>query len=134
MGRRSRPPWTAEELLTGAVEVSVMLSFLQSAERQGLRPLFYQSSAEGRVVLEASGAERLADLIVRPRVGVRDEREAALADGIFELLPQHCHLSLMLKALPRIEPIIELWPATGDEARPPAAPGDGAAAMAPTPG
>jgi len=101
--------WTAEELLTGAVEVSVMMAFLQHAEREGLHPLFYQSSAEARAIVDGEGRERLTDLIVRPRVGVRNATEASLAEALFERLPTECHLGLMLKAPPRIQPIIELW-------------------------
>jgi len=101
--------WTAEELLTGAVELSVMMAFLQRAEREGLCPLFYQSSAETRAVVEGDGTERVTDVIVRPRVGVQHENEVSLVQFIFEQLPMQCHLGLMLKALPRIQPIIEVW-------------------------
>jgi hypothetical protein len=104
--------WTAEELLTGAVEVSVMLAFLQRAEQLGFRPLFYQSSAEGRTIVEGDGTERLTDLIVRPRVGVRSDEEISLVESIFEQVPHRCHLGLMLKSKPRIQPIIEVWPVT----------------------
>lgn len=109
--------WTAEELLTGAVEVSVMMAFLKRAERLGFRPLFYQSSAEGRVVVEGDGTERLTDLIVRPRVGVRNEHETSLVQSIFEQIPGQCPLGRMLKNQPRIQPIIELWDAN-EEAEP----------------
>jgi hypothetical protein len=112
--------WTAEELLTGAVEVSVMLAFLQRAEQLGFRPIFYQSSAEGRTVVEGDGTERLTDLIVRPRVGVRCDEEISLVESIFEQVPHRCHLGLMLKALPRIQPIIEVWPTEAERLPQPA--------------
>ena len=104
--------WRPEELLIGAVELGVMLRFLSLAERVGLRPLSYQSSALGRFRGHADEGSQLIDLIVRPRVGVEREEEVAQAEALFELLMREPPDAGLLRVPPRLQPEVQLWHVT----------------------
>lgn len=104
--------WRPEELLIGAVELGVMLRFLSMAERVGLRPLSYQSSALGRFRGHAEEGCQLIDLIVRPRVGVEREEEVALAEALFERLVHEPPDAGLLRVPPRLQPEVQLWHVT----------------------
>ncbi|WP_375765545.1 hypothetical protein NR798_27980 [Archangium gephyra] len=108
-GNWNEGQWNPETLLIGAVEGRTLLAFLEQARALGVEVLFYQSSAVARRVDGPDGLPHYTDLIVRPHVAVRSEREAALARGIFEALPERCFPSSMLRLTPRIEPIIDTW-------------------------
>lgn len=101
--------WNPETLLVGAVEGRTHQVFLEQARAQGVEILFYQSTAMARRVEGPDGCPRYTDLIVRPHVAVRGEREAAQVRRIFQLLPERCFPSSMLRLTPRIEPIIDIW-------------------------
>ena len=110
-GQTSHPEeqWNPEALLVGAVEGRTLVAFLEQARALGIEVLFYQSSAVTRRVDGPDGLPHYTDLIVRPHVAVRGERDARLARCIFESLPERCFPSSMLRLTPRIEPIIDTW-------------------------
>ncbi|OJT22576.1 hypothetical protein BO221_22695 [Archangium sp. Cb G35] len=101
--------WNPETLLVGAVEGRTLWAFLEQARSLGVEVLFYQSSAVARRADGPDGLPHYTDLIVRPHVAVRSEKDANLARGIFEALPERCFPSSMLRLTPRIEPIIDTW-------------------------
>ncbi len=102
--------WDPETLLIAAVEGRTFLAFLEQARALEVEVLFYQSSAVARRVEDGpEGLPHYTDLIVRPHVAVRGEKDALLARRIFEALPERCFPSSMLKLTPRIEPIIDTW-------------------------
>ncbi|MDY7228229.1 hypothetical protein [Hyalangium rubrum] len=108
-GQSSLDCWTPEALLVGAVEGRTLLSFLERAKTEGLEILFYQSSAMGRRVDNPGATPHFTDIIVRPHVAVRNEEDAKRARHIFEELPRGCFPSSMMRLLPRIEPVVEIW-------------------------
>jgi organic hydroperoxide reductase OsmC/OhrA len=101
--------WNPEALLVGAVEGRTLLAFLEQTRALGVEVLFYQSSAVARRVDGPDGLPHYTDLIVRPHVAVRGESDATLVRHIFEMLPERCFPSSMLRLTPRIEPIIDTW-------------------------
>jgi organic hydroperoxide reductase OsmC/OhrA len=101
--------WNPEALLVGAVEGRTLLAFLEKARAAGVQVLFYQSSAVARRVDGPDGLPHYTDLIVRPHVAVRGEKDATIVRSIFEALPECCFPSSMLRLTPRIEPIIDIW-------------------------
>jgi hypothetical protein len=101
--------WNPETLLVGAVEGRTLSAFLEEARALEVEVLFYQSSAVARRVDGPDGLPHYTDLIVRPHVAVRGEREAMLVRRIFDALPERCFPSSMLRLTPRIEPIIDIW-------------------------
>jgi organic hydroperoxide reductase OsmC/OhrA len=101
--------WNPETLLVGAVEGRTLAAFLEQARALDVEVLFYQSTAVARRVDGPDGLPHYTDLIVRPHVAVRGEREAALVRRIFDSLPERCFPSSMLCLTPRIEPIIDTW-------------------------
>ena len=108
--------WRPEELLIGAVELGVMLRFLALADREGLRPLSYQSSALGRFRGHAEEGCQLIDLIVRPRVGVAQPDEVPRAEALFAQLSRAPPDAGLLRVTPRVQPSVQwesLEPLTG---------------------
>ena len=101
--------WNPEKLLIAAVEGRTFLAFMEQARALEVEVLFYQSSAVARRVDGPDGLPHYTDLIVRPHVAVRGEKDTTLARRIFESLPERCFPSSMLKLTPRIEPIIDTW-------------------------
>ncbi len=106
---RMEEKWNPEALLVGAVEGRTLLAFMEQARAAGVQVLFYQSSAVARRVDGPDGLPHYTDLIVRPHVAVRGEKEAMVVRSIFEALPERCFPSSMLRLTPRIEPIIDTW-------------------------
>jgi hypothetical protein len=108
-GRAPEDVWAPEELLVAAVEGRTLLAFLEQARAHGLKVLFYQSSALGRCVELPGGSPHFADLIVRPHVAVRSGEDAEQVLRIFETLPARLFPSSILRLMPRIEPVVEVW-------------------------
>ncbi|HEX8705956.1 MAG TPA: hypothetical protein VF815_44380 [Myxococcaceae bacterium] len=108
-GRTPEDVWSPEELLVAAVEGRTLLAFLEGARARSIEVLFYQSTALGRCVELPGGSPHFTDLIVRPHVAVRREEDAQQLQSIFETLPFELFPSSILRLMPRIEPIIEVW-------------------------
>ncbi len=108
-GRTPENAWSPEELLVAAVEGRTLLAFLERARARGVEVLFYQSTALGRCVELPGGSPHFTDLIVRPLVAVRGAEDAQQVLSIFETLPLELFPSSILRLMPRIEPIIEVW-------------------------
>ncbi len=89
--------WSPEDLLVGAVESCLMLTFLALAQAKGLEPLSYESHAEG--LLESlEGKYRITEITVEPTVMVRSEADLAAAREISSKVEANCFISNSTKA------------------------------------
>ncbi|MBO3087084.1 OsmC family protein [Cellulomonas dongxiuzhuiae] len=70
--------WSPEDLLVGALSQCHMLWFLHLAANAGVVVVGYTDSASGTMRIEAAGHGQFTEVVLRPRVTVRN---AALADG-----------------------------------------------------
>src|ERR1700730_9172126 len=75
--------WAPEELLVGSVNTCMMLTFLTLAQAKGLTPVRYESEAEG-LLENIEGKYRITEVMVRPRVGLKDKAELECAREIME--------------------------------------------------
>jgi organic hydroperoxide reductase OsmC/OhrA len=66
--------WAPEELLVGALNTCMMLTFLTLAQARGLTPVGFESDAEG-LLENVEGQYHIAEVTVRPRVTLKSEAE-----------------------------------------------------------
>jgi len=103
--------WSPEDLLVGSLSQCHMLWFLHLAATAGVVVTGYGDSASGTMRIEAAGHGRFTEVVLHPRVTVRD---AALADGTpvnDELLAglhraahEHCFIARSVNFTVRQEP------------------------------
>jgi len=89
--------WAPEELLVGAVNTCMMLTFLTLAQAKGLAPVRYESEAEG-LLENLEGKYRITEVMVRPRVSLKDEAEIERAREIMEGVEAQCFISNSVKS------------------------------------
>ena len=70
--------WSPEDLMVGALSQCHMLWFLHLAATTGVVVVGYEDAASGTMRIEAAGHGQFTEVVLRPRVTVRN---AALADG-----------------------------------------------------
>ena len=84
--------WCPEELLIGAVNSCLMLTFLNFAGRRKLEISAYESSAEATVE-NADGKYRVTRIRVQPRVSLGRENDIPLAQKVFKDAKEACIIS-----------------------------------------
>ncbi|MEH2506617.1 organic hydroperoxide reductase OsmC/OhrA [Bradyrhizobium sp. AZCC 1578] len=89
--------WAPEELLVGSVNTCMMLTFLTLAQSKGLTPVRYESEAEG-LLENIEGKYRITEVIVRPRVAVKDNAEFERAREIMESVEAQCFISNSIRS------------------------------------
>lgn len=109
--------WCPEELMIGAVNSCLMLTFLTFAQRRQLEIPGYESRAEGTVE-SAGGKFRVTRIKVQPEVLLSRENDIPLARDVFKDAKEACIISNSVNAQ------IDLIPEFKISARP--VPGGGA--------
>jgi organic hydroperoxide reductase OsmC/OhrA len=89
--------WAPEELLVGSVNTCMMLTFLTLAQAKGLTPVRYESEAEG-LLENVEGKYRITEVMVRPRVSLKDKAELEPAREIMETVEAQCFISNSIKS------------------------------------
>lgn len=84
--------WTPEELLTGAIEACVLMTFLYFAKRQQIGLLRYTSHAEVRIEKTPDGL-RFTEMSVTLEIGVASPADADKAAHAFERAKKYCPVS-----------------------------------------
>ena len=89
--------WAPEELLVGSVNTCMMLTFLTLAQAKGLTPVRYESEAEG-LLENIEGKYRITEVMVRPRVSLKDKAELERAREIMDGVEAQCFISNSIKS------------------------------------
>lgn len=89
--------WAPEELLVGSVNTCMMLTFLTLAQSKGLTPVRYESEAEG-LLENIEGKYRITEVMVRPRVTLKDKAEFERAREIMESVEAQCFISNSIRS------------------------------------
>ena len=89
--------WAPEELLVGSLNTCMMLTFLTLAQAKGLTPVRYESEAEG-LLENIEGKYRITEVMVRPRVGLKDKAELEWTREIMESVKAQCFISNFIKS------------------------------------
>src|ERR1700680_1724208 len=95
--------WAPEELLVGSVNTCMMLTFLTLAQTKGLTPARYESEAEG-LLENIEGSYRITEVMVRPRVSLKDKAELERAREIMESVEAQCFISNSIKSKVSLAP------------------------------
>lgn len=94
--------WTPEELLTGAVEASVLMVFLYFVKQQQVGLRRYASHAEARIEKTPDGL-RFTDMSLTMEIGVASPTDANKAAHAVELAEKYCPVSQALNFPVHIE-------------------------------
>ena len=94
--------WSPEHLFVAAAEVCLMTTFLAIAETSNLEYTEYSSQAEGLLEKTEQGY-MITEIVIRPRVVIKDPAALDRARRIIEKAEQHCLISKSMKTRVRVE-------------------------------
>ena len=95
--------WSPEEMLVGALNTCLMLTFLTLAQARGLTPVGYESEAEG-LLENVEGKYRITEITVWPRVALKSEGELELAQKTMEGVEAQCFISNSITSRVKLTP------------------------------
>jgi peroxiredoxin-like protein len=95
--------WSPEDLFVSSINICVLTTFLAIVQRQGIKFISYQSEAEGKLQM-AEGVFMFTQVVVRPRVEVKDEEMATAVSQALEKAERHCLISSSVKTQVTVEP------------------------------
>ena len=101
--------WTPEDMLVGALNSCLMLTFLALAQSKGLGPLGYESEAEG-LLENIDGRYRITEITVQPRVAVKSQADLEAAQKIMESVEPNCFISNSISAKVKLSPEFRIDP------------------------
>jgi len=84
--------WSPEELLVGALNTCLMLTFLSYAKHKGLEVVAYESHADG-LLENVDGKYRVTEITVEPRVALKSEGDFGRAGEIMKSAKEGCFIS-----------------------------------------
>jgi peroxiredoxin-like protein len=95
--------WSPEHLFVASAEACLMTTFLAIAENSKLEFASYSSSAEGKLEKTAEGY-RITEIILYPKVTIKDASAAERAKRIIEKAEQHCLISNSMNSQIKLVP------------------------------
>ena len=102
--------WSPEELLVGALNTCLMLTFLTLAQGKGVTPAQYVSDAEG-LLENVAGKYRITAVTVRPRVTLKRDGDLEPARTVMASVEAHCFISNSITAKVTLTPEFTVAPA-----------------------
>jgi organic hydroperoxide reductase OsmC/OhrA len=101
--------WTPEDMLVGALNTCLMLTFLALAASKGVDMGSYESSAEG-LLENVEGKYRITEVTVQPSVGVRSQADLEAAQKIMQSVEANCFISNSITAKVKLAPQFRVEP------------------------
>jgi organic hydroperoxide reductase OsmC/OhrA len=95
--------WSPEELLVGALNGCLMLTFVAMAQAKGLQFLAYESAAEG-LLENVDGKYRITEVSVQPSLVVKSEADLETARTIMDHVEENCFISNSITAKVKLVP------------------------------
>lgn len=95
--------WCPEELLIGAVNTCLMLTFLAYAPHRRLEITGYESSAEGTVE-NVDGKYQVTRIVVKPVISLNQQGDTSLAEEVLKSAKEGCFISNSVKATIELAP------------------------------
>jgi organic hydroperoxide reductase OsmC/OhrA len=89
--------WTPEDMLVGAVNTCVMLTFLAFAHAKGVGVTAYESSAEG-LLENVDGKYRITEVAVQPSLALKSQADLEAARAIMDKVEENCFISNSITA------------------------------------
>lgn len=95
--------WCPEEMLIGAVNTCLMLTFLAYAQHRRIEIAACESSAEGTVE-NVDGKYRVTRIVVRPAISLHREDDIPRAQEVLKGAKEGCFISNSVTATVELEP------------------------------
>lgn len=100
--------WTPEHLFVGAVNSCFMTTFLAIAENSKLDFVSFKAAADGKLEKREGQGFSITEVVLRPKLIIKDSHDAARAARILEKAEKHCLISNSIKSSVRLEPEIDV--------------------------
>jgi Predicted redox protein, regulator of disulfide bond formation len=85
--------WTPEHLFVGAVNSCFMTTFLAIAENSKLDFVSFTAAADGKLEKREGQGFSITEIVLKPKLTIRDSNDAARAARILEKAEKHCLIS-----------------------------------------
>jgi organic hydroperoxide reductase OsmC/OhrA len=95
--------WAPEELLVGALNTCLMLTFVSFAQNKGLQFVAYESAAEG-LLENVDGKYRIAEVSVQPSLALKSQADLEVARAIMDEVEENCFISNSIVAKVKLAP------------------------------
>ncbi|HML07145.1 MAG TPA: OsmC family protein [Xanthobacteraceae bacterium] len=95
--------WCPEELLIGAVNACLMLTFIAIAQSKGLEFVAYESAAEG-LLENVEGKYLITEVTVQPSLVLKSQADLEAAKAIMNQVEQNCFISNSIKGKVSLAP------------------------------
>ncbi len=95
--------WGPEDLLIGALNACLMLTFLYQMQLRKLEVVAYESSAQGTLE-HSDGKYRVTRIAVRPRISLKSENDIEAARDALRQTAESCMISNSILAKVHLEP------------------------------
>ena len=104
--------WSPEELLVGALNACLMLTFVSMAQSKGVQFAAYESAAEG-LLENVDGRYRITEVGVRPSVVLKSQADLEAARTILNEVEKYCFISNSITAKVKLVPQFRVGSAGG---------------------
>jgi peroxiredoxin-like protein len=98
--------WTPEHLYVASVNSCFMTTFLAIAENSKLEVLSFCAAARGKLEKVEGVGYQMTEIVLRPRLVIRDSRDLERASRILEKAEKNCLISKSIKTVVKLEPKI----------------------------
>jgi organic hydroperoxide reductase OsmC/OhrA len=95
--------WSPEELLVGALNACLMLTFVSLAQNKGIRFVAYESAAEG-LLENVDGKYRITEVGVQPSIVLQSQADLEAARTIIDEIERTCFISNSITAKVKLAP------------------------------
>ena len=95
--------WSPEELLVGALNACLMLTFVSLAQSKGVQFSAYESAAEG-LLENVDGKYRITEVSVQPSVVLKSQADLEAARAIVNEVEKNCFISNSITAKVKLAP------------------------------
>ncbi len=98
--------WSPEELLIASLSACHQLWYLHLCAEAGVVVTAYEDQAEGMMVEETSGEGQFVSAVLRPRVTITADSDAAIAERLHDAAHQKCFVARSMNFPVSHEPVI----------------------------
>ena len=95
--------WCPEELLVGALNACLMLTFVSLAQNKGVQFVAYESAAEG-LLENVDGKYRITEVDVQPSLVLKSQADLDAARTIMDQVEENCFISNSITAKVKLTP------------------------------
>jgi organic hydroperoxide reductase OsmC/OhrA len=95
--------WSPEELLVGALNACLMLTFVSLAQSKGIQFVAYESAAEG-LLENVDGKYRITEVNIQPSIVLKTQADLDGARKIVSGLEKNCFISNSITAEVKLAP------------------------------